>query len=123
MEHCPSSEHPCLEHDLSLIRRDVTLGLSRSRATATCSTWHLWEDFCHTLAIEPATADIPDPIPIFQVFAHRYRQGEISPSKSVVRGRTVGDALRAVGQTLAHMGLHTQQFTPSNWGALGACSA
>jgi len=113
MEHCPSSEHPCLEHDLSLIRRDVTLGLSRSRATATCSTWHLWEDFCHTLAIEPATADIPDPIPIFQVFAHRYRQGEISPSKSVVRGRTVGDALRAVRQTMAHMGLRDPRLTPS----------
>jgi hypothetical protein len=89
------------------------MGLSRSRANATCSTWRLWEEFCQSLALDPTVIDVPDPIPIFQVFAHRYRQGEISPSKSAVRGRTVGNALRAVGQTMAHMGLHDPCLTPS----------
>ncbi len=56
---------------------------------------------------------MPDPTPVLQVFAHRYRQGIISPSKSPVCGRTVGNALRAVGQTLAHMGYTDPWLTPS----------
>jgi len=56
---------------------------------------------------------MPDPIPILQVFAHRYRQGKISPSKSLVRGRMVGNALRAMGQTLAHMGFPDPRLTSS----------
>jgi hypothetical protein len=63
--------------------------------------------------VEPTGIDVPDIIPLLQVFAHHYRQGEISPSKSKVRGRTVGDALRAIGQMLAHMGLNDPRLTPS----------
>jgi hypothetical protein len=39
--------------------------------------------------------------------------GELSPSRSSVRGRTVGDALRAVGQRLAGMGLPDPRLNTS----------
>jgi len=86
-----------------------TLNLS----TTSCTTWLLWEDFCDTLAVDPTGTYVPGIIPLLQVFAHRYRTGEISPSQSAVRGRTVGDALRAVGQTMAHMGLDNPRLQPS----------
>jgi hypothetical protein len=41
---------------------------------------------------------------ILQVYAHRYRTGELAPSGHPVSSRTVEDALRAVGQTLVAMG-------------------
>jgi hypothetical protein len=91
----------------------VALGLSQSRSNATHNTWFLWEDFCRSLAIDPTGSDVPDPISVLQVFAKCYRTGEISPSKSAVRGRTVGDALRAVGQTMAQLGFDDPRLTPS----------
>jgi hypothetical protein len=45
-----------------------------------------------------------DPVTILQVYAHRYCTGELAPSGHPVSARTVEDALRAVGQTLAAMG-------------------
>jgi hypothetical protein len=48
-----------------------------------------------------------------QVFAHRYRWGDISPSKTKVRGKTVGDALRTIGQTLSNMGYSDPRLDPS----------
>jgi len=94
------------------VQRDVALGISSSRSNSTCTTWLLWEDFCRSLTLDPTGADIPDPIPLLQVFAHRYRTGEISPSQSAVRGHTVGDALRAIGQTMAHMGFDDPHLQP-----------
>jgi hypothetical protein len=84
--------------------RDVALGQSRSRANAATTTWDVWSTFCSSLEVDPVTLNVPDPIALIQVFAHRYRRGELSPSRTQVRSRTVGDALRAIGQTLAHLG-------------------
>jgi len=84
--------------------RDVSMGQSRSRASAAHTTWTVWTHFCSSLGVDPVTLNVPDPIALLQVFAHRYRGGELSPSRTQVRSRTVGDALRAIGQTLAHLG-------------------
>jgi len=56
---------------------------------------------------------LDDPIPILQVFAHRYRVGDLSPSRAQVRGRTVGDAVRAVGQTMAQLEYPDPRLLPS----------
>jgi hypothetical protein len=89
------------------------MGISCGRANTTATTWDIWRNFCSTLTQDPTTATLQDPIPLLQVFAHRYRTGELSPSHSTVRGCTVGDALRAVGQTLAHLGLPDPRITPN----------
>jgi hypothetical protein len=47
---------------------------------------------------------VADPIPFFQVFATRYRNGSLAPSGQPVRSRTVEAALRSIGQTMASMG-------------------
>lgn len=43
-------------------------------------------------------------MPLLQIFAHRYRIGQVAPSGSPVRSRTVEAALRSVGQTFASLG-------------------
>jgi hypothetical protein len=91
----------------------VAMGISLSRANASKSTWGIWCQFCTNLNLDPTLSNIPDPIPILQVFAHRYRVGTLAPSQAAVRGRTVGDALRAFGQTLASMGHVDPRLQPS----------
>jgi len=48
-----------------------------------------------------------------QLCAHRYHMGTLSPSKTKVRSQTVGDAIRAIGQTLANMGYADPRLLPS----------
>jgi len=80
---------------------------------ASNSTWDIWWNFCNALWCNPYLLDLGDPVPILQVFAHRYWTGEISPSHAPVCGRTVGDAVRAVGQTLSNLGLADPRLLPS----------
>jgi len=79
---------------------------SRQGGNRTAAT--TWEAFCDSLNLDPTLADCPDPIPPLQLFAHRYRTGEIAPGGAKVRGKTVGDALRAVGQAFSVMGIQAK---------------
>ena len=97
--------------DLRASQEAVALGVVPARASAAAAQWHLWEEFCASLPISPSLQDIPDPIPYLQVFAHRYRHGIISPSRRLVRGRTVEGALRSVGQTFASVGAADPRLT------------
>ena len=54
--------------------------------------------------MDPTLSEVDDPIAILQVYAQRYRTGEIAPHHNPVRSKTVADSLRAVGQTFAFMG-------------------
>jgi hypothetical protein len=65
------------------------------------------------LNFDPTLQQTDDPIILLQLFAHCYRWGVISPNKTPVRGRTVGDALHAIGQTLSYMGLPDPRLLPS----------
>jgi hypothetical protein len=89
------------------------LGICASRSGACDTSWHIWIQFCHSLNLDPTLPDITEPVPILQVFAHRYRLGQLSPSRTPVHGRTVGDAVRAVGQTLSQLGLPDPRLLPS----------
>jgi hypothetical protein len=55
-------------------------------------------------SIDPFLRCWEDPIPILQVFGHRYRDGRLAARKKPVRARTVEDALCAVGQAFARVG-------------------
>jgi hypothetical protein len=59
---------------------------------------------CRSHYPDPFLFDLANPVPILQVFATRYRSGEIAPRGQPVRAGTVDDALHAVGQGFAHMG-------------------
>ena len=50
------------------------------------------------------TLAIRDPVPVFTLFAQRYRIGALATGRHAVRARTVEDAVRAVGQAYARMG-------------------
>jgi hypothetical protein len=93
--------------------QDVSLGATANRAMPGSTTWKIWETFCAAINADPTLTTSDDPITILQLFAHRYRRGEISPSKTQVRSKTVGDALRAIGQTLANMGYTDPRLQPS----------
>jgi hypothetical protein len=65
------------------------------------------------LHLDPTLQHTDDPILPLQIFALRYRRGELSPSKTPVRGKTVADALRAIGQMLANLGYSDPRLLPS----------
>ncbi len=89
------------------------LGVCIFRAHAGDSMWSIWCAFCANLNLNPLLLNIDDPIPVLQIFAHRYRMGYIAPNQAPVHGRTVGDALRAVGQALASLGFPDPRLLPS----------
>ena len=105
-----ATDHAFLR-DLRAAQAAVALGVVPSRASAAAAQWHLWEDFCASLSLNPSLQQVPDPVPYLQVFAHRYRHGVINPSRRLVRGRTVEGALRSVGQTLASVGAADPRLT------------
>ena len=102
-----AADHPSADsfrRDLVLAQQIVAQGVHRSRAASSDTHWSTWVQFCTDLRVDPTLADVPDPVPVLQVFALRYRTGTCSPSKLPVRSRTVEDALRSVGQTFACLG-------------------
>jgi hypothetical protein len=93
--------------------QDVSLGAAANKALPTSTTWRIWEHFCAFINADPTLTESDDPITILQLFAHCYRRGELSPSKTQVRGKTVADALRSVGQTLSNLGYSDPRLLPS----------
>jgi len=108
---CPPAARTRALHDLRAIAQDVAVALCRSRQGGHRTAVDVWELFCESIALDPTLATCPDPIPALQLFAHRYRSGEIAPGGAKVRGKTVGDAVRAVGQAFASMGLPDPRLT------------
>jgi len=113
VEACPDHRKSGLEADLIAVARTFPLGVCHSRRTAADNTFAIWESFCQEHHIDPTLGQYADPVPLIQVFGHRYRQGNIAPNQAQVRGRTVGDAVRAMGQTLAQLGHADPRLTPA----------
>jgi hypothetical protein len=47
--------------------------------------WLTWATFCHSIDQDPWLQDIADPMPLLQIYAHRYRMGQLAPSGSLVK--------------------------------------
>jgi hypothetical protein len=86
-------------------------GLSTGNTSAQSSTWRLWEQFCSTLHQDPYLQSLTDPVPLLQLFARQYRTGAVAPKQRKVSAKTVGKAIRAVGQTLAALGRTDPRLT------------
>lgn len=113
MATCPAATRDRLQADLSAVADTFALGICASRWNATDNTFNIWEECCRKHLFDPTLEQYADPIPLLQVFGHRYREGSLAPSQTHVRGRRVGDAVRAVGQTLAQLGHGDPRLTPS----------
>ena len=75
----------------------VRAGTVPVRTQSKDNTWIRWCDYCDELGFDPMLDEVVDAIPILQVFASRWRTGQIAPLDEPVRSRTVESALRAIG--------------------------
>ena len=62
------------------------------------------------LNVDPLLAKVTDPISYFQVFGQRYRDGRLAKDGKPVAARTVEDAMRQIGQTMASLGAKDHQL-------------
>jgi len=98
-------DHFC--RDLSLATDTLRASVVPSRAASSSSHWRKWVQFCNQLGIPPVVSqeiDNIDVVPFLQVFAQRYRTGELAPSRRPVRACTVEDVIRSISQTMASVG-------------------
>lgn len=100
----PPPARDALRADLLLVSATCRSAGGSQRAASQDNTWEVWLAFCDELSVDPLLESVPDAIPYLQVFAQRYRDGRIAKDGKPVRSRTVEDALRAIGQTMASMG-------------------
>jgi hypothetical protein len=101
-------------HSQDAFRRHLGVAMEavRARVVPSCDWaatghWKLWLQFCRQLCIDPYLHENAagfDGIPFLQVFAQRYRLGDITPSGLAVRACTIEDAVRSVTQEMAAMG-------------------
>jgi len=85
--------------------QDVQVALCTSRQGGNRTATAVWDAFCSSLGLDPTLSECRDPIPALQLFAHRYRVGDIAPNGAKARGKMVGDAVRAMGQAFSNLGL------------------
>ncbi len=92
---------------LCLATEAVQACVDSSCAHAASNHWKLWLTICGKLQIYPYLQENVagfNGIPFLQVFAMRYRLGDIAPRGNAVRARTVEDALRSIAQEMAAVG-------------------
>ncbi len=113
LETCTPQERDRIGSELRIIQEITATGISSGRKGAINTTWDIWETFCADLRCDPFLQSIQDPIPLLQIFAHRYRTGEVAPSGAQVRSCTVEGALCAMGQMLSTLGSPDPRLQPS----------
>jgi hypothetical protein len=107
----PTNTADAFHDSLGAVQRHIRAGVVSSRARAADHHWQRWETFCQQHSLDPLLLGLQDPIPALQVFATRYRSGEIAPGGQAVRSHTVEDALCAVGQGFASVGAQDSRKT------------
>ena len=111
MEHCPTETRDTFFRDLGTAQAAARAGIVSSRASSNDNTWLTWKRFRLDLAMDPWLSDDVDPIILLQVFAQRYRTGQLAPRQRPVKSRTEEGALHAMGQTLASVGAKDPRLT------------
>jgi hypothetical protein len=108
----PAARHAFFR-DLGAAQTAAQTGIVSSQAASNNNAWVIWSRFCHDLTLDPWLTDEIDPILLLQVFAERYRTGELAPRGRPVKSRTVEGALRAVGQAFTSVGAMDPRLTPT----------
>jgi hypothetical protein len=118
LETCDPTGELGLSGELSAIKKAARFGISSSRIEGNDTSWNTWVAFCHSIHQDPWLLHIDDPMPLLQIYAERYRVGNIAPSSSPVKARTVEAALRAVGQTFSALGYQDPRLAANSNGKL-----
>jgi hypothetical protein len=113
LETSPAHARLDLAHELLIIQGDAAQGIAAGRTASNDNILQLWQDFCTALLQDEYLQSTADPIPLLRLFTHQYRAGIIAPKGAPVRSRTVEGALRAIGQTLATLGLYEPRLQAS----------
>jgi hypothetical protein len=98
--------------DLRNAQAAAQAGIVSSQATSNGNSWKIWADFCHDLLVDLWLTGTTGPILLLQVFAKRYRKGQLAPRGKPVKSRTVEGALRAVGQAFTSVWALDPRLTP-----------
>ena len=75
----------------------IKRGSVQRSANAATSSWDLWTTFCSFLGLDALHIPDNDPVPLFHLFAQRYRTGAIAPGRQSVWARTAEDSLATNG--------------------------
>lgn len=114
METLPVAEQDAFRSDLLLAREASIHAVSSQRAKSKENAWDTWVEFCATLQIHPLLNDVEDPVSYLQVFGARFRDGRLASRGKPVRFRTVEDAWRKIGQTMAGLGSTDHRNMPGS---------
>jgi hypothetical protein len=81
LEDLPPNIRDDFLHSLGLAQQAARAGIVPSSAASNNRSFERWSTFCHRLRISEWLDDIKDPIAILQVYAQKYREGTLAPSK------------------------------------------
>lgn len=110
MEDVPAAARDEFRADLVLVHQTCRSAVGSQRARSQDNTWEIWCGFCEELQVDPLLEGVQDPIQFLEVFAQRYRDGRLAKRGNPVYARSVEDAIRAIGQTMASMGAKDQRL-------------
>lgn len=99
----PTKQHD-FGADLRVVDHAVQHAVSAAYAKRKDAHWVIWFHFCLDIGVDPFLSNIPDPIRFLQVFAQRYRDGRIAPSKRQVTAKYVSDVCCSIAQTFMRVG-------------------
>ena len=88
----PSTRDQCYL-DWRTLPQTTALGGPAQQSANAATLWQLWQTFCADVGINAHRLPAQDPVPLLQVYAHRYRTGTLAPGRRSVRAGTVEDAL------------------------------
>ena len=71
--------------DLGLAHETSRASVVPKQASAQDGHWDTWCEFCREFMLEPTLSDLPDPVPILQVFATRLESPSAAPLFDLVR--------------------------------------
>jgi hypothetical protein len=109
----PLAEANAIRLDLRAVAATTVAGLVPQGAAAAQRHWQSWTPFCTAQERSPLL-DPEDPaaLTLLQVYAHRYRTGELAPSRRRVKSATVEAAVRQVGQAQELLGTSDPRLDP-----------
>jgi hypothetical protein len=110
---CSTERRDSFYGNLGAAQEAARAGVISQTATSNDEHWNRWTEFCSDLVVDPFLSGVVDPVHLLQVFANKYRTGEIAPRGKPVKSRTVEGALRAVGQTFTSLGSLDPRLTAS----------
>ena len=88
----------------------ATAGNAR-RTNCRANRCERWRAYCAAWDVDPLLPGLADPIPFMCTFTYQYRVGTVAARGRPVGARQAEEAIRFVGQTMAHLGVKDKRKT------------